>query len=275
MKAAIFNLTLTCCLLLMLCEGCMHKDASFKGADISVTNTYIESGVKDLSGSSLKVFCLAPPGMCPGHFDMSPEQLRQLRSSRLLYRFDFQAQLDEQVKRMHSRIIPIRIGQGMCIPQTYADMCRQVAASLSEEYPDKQAEYAERLAVLEARLGRLSDEILSRIEQKGLKGSKVISSRHQADFMRWMGLDVIATFQGADSMTPAEIEHCLNAGREQQVRLVIANQQEGTELPGRFAQELNGTLVVFSNFPDGEGGPEPSFDRLVLSNIDHLINQLP
>ncbi|MBN1123855.1 MAG: zinc ABC transporter substrate-binding protein [Sedimentisphaerales bacterium] len=257
---------------LVLVIGCRTKQDSYPAAEISVTNTYLQSAIRDLCGAT-EVFCLAPPGMCPGHFDLSPEQIRSLLDSKILFRFDFQAGLDEKLNRINGPIISITGRSGMCIPQTYLEACREIVPFLEKHVPGRSQDCQENYRHLERRLAEISDRIHIRVKESDMLGVSVIASHHQADFVRWLGLEVVATFRSAEVMTPSEIESCLRLAREKEVQIVIANAQEGTELPRNIAQHLNGRLVVFSNFPDTIEYHENAFEQLLEFNLDQLLAQ--
>lgn len=269
MRSTAITCSVTIILLVVGCRGRQESQSQLAG--ICVTNTYLQSAVNDLTGNAKEVFTLVGPGMCPGHFDMSPEQLRQLLGSAILYRFDYQAGLDEKLNRMDCPIVPVSGRPGMCIPQTYLETCREILPPLAERFPEEQAAFQQRLDRLEDAFAELEQEIKRRVAAEGLQGANVIASYHQAEFVRWLGLNVVATFRGTDSMTPPEIQQCLNAGRDKGVRLIIANQQEGTDLPRRFADQLDGRYVVFSNFPDTQTAPEHAFAHLLRTNIERLL----
>jgi ABC-type Zn uptake system ZnuABC Zn-binding protein ZnuA len=251
--------------------GCGQKQESSQRPEISVTNTYLQSAVADLTGGQIPIFCLTPPGMCPGHFDLSPEQIQQLLGSRILFRFDFQGGLDDKLRRMDLQVVPIQARAGLCIPQTYLDTCRDLLNRLSAEFPEMANSFAKRFEALEASLLEVSAEIRSRVEEAGLKGQTVLASGHQVEFVRWLGLEAAAVFQGADSMTPSQIAQCLEAGRQAKVKIIIATLQEGAELPRRLAEQLNARLVVFSNFPDLATDAESRFVQMLQNNINALI----
>ncbi|MBN1816968.1 MAG: zinc ABC transporter substrate-binding protein [Sedimentisphaerales bacterium] len=250
--------------------GCKQKQEPSFRAEVTVTNTYLQSAVRDLAGKT-NIFCLAPPGMCPGHFDLSPEQIRSLLQSRILFRFDFQAGLDDKLNRVDSPIVEIAGRPGMCIPRTYLETCHEMVPFLETHLPDSSLDYRDNYRLLETRLIRFSEQIQSRVKESDFFGKKTIASRHQADFIQWLGLEVVATFRSAEVMTPAEIENCLRVARNNAVQIVIANAQEGTTLPRHIAEQLNARLVVFSNFPDTTAYPENAFEQLVRSNLNQLI----
>jgi hypothetical protein len=51
---------------------------------------------------------------------------------------------------------------------------------------------------------------------------------------------------------------------------VIANRQEGTALAKALADRLNAKMVVFGNFPTGQGNTY-AFDSLLLENVSGLL----
>jgi len=251
--------------------GCDHRHEPPPVPTVSVTSTYLESAVRDLCGDTVRVSCLAPPGMCPGHFDPTPGQVRRLLDSELVIRFDFQEHLEQAVRRIRDRVVSIRGRDGLCLPQTYLRTCRDLVPFLEDRLRASDG-LDTRLRSLEDRMQRLSRTVQDRVEAAGLKGTPVLASYHQRAFAQWLGLRVVGTFRNAEVTTPGQIEACLAAARQGHVQLVIANLQEGTELARNVAREVGASLVVFSNFPDTGADSGPAFDRLVLSNIDRLLN---
>lgn len=263
---------ISCLILGLLVSGC-SKGSAEEAPDIAVTNSYLESVVRDLCGSQTKVMSLAPPGMCPGHFDISPAQVTQLQGCRMLLLFDFQAKVESTLSRLRDKGLKTHLIEGptgLCVPDSYLGACREVAAILASEYPQDADALALRLDEIEQRLGTLSGELRMAVADSGSASAGVLVSHHQAKFAEWLGLKVVATFVGSDTETIASIDHCLKQMAGQDVRFVIANQQEGTALAQAVAERLKARAVVFSNFPplvtDG-----PGFDRLLRDNVERLL----
>jgi len=253
--------------------GCKDQSVVEQGADIAVTNSYLEAVVRDLCGSETQVTCLAPPGMCPGHFDISPAQVRQLGKCRMLLLFDFQQKVEASLSRLKDNGLQTHLLTGLpglCVPDAYLSTCREVAALLSKAYPDRAAEFQTRLGAVEQRLAALGDELRTSVESAEATGAKVLASNHQAEFARWLGLDVVATFVGSDVETISNIDHCLKQAAGQEIRFVVANQQEGTALAGALADRLGAKAVVFRNFPS-QADKAMGFDRLLRDNVQGLI----
>ncbi len=257
----------------LLAAGCENKADKENHAEIAVTNSYLGCVVLELCGDDTEVLCLAPPGMCPGHFDISPSRVKQLRDCRMLLLFDFQKQVARTLSRMKERGLKMTlVGKpgGLCVPETYLAICREVSDILSSEYPERKARYRQRLEVIGNDLKHLRKELFEKMRQAGISSAKVLVSNHQADFANWLGMETIATFVGSDIETVTGIDHCIRKAEGQDVRFVIANKQEGTALAKALAERLGARAVVFSNFPELRGEAS-GFNTLLRANVDALI----
>jgi len=263
----LFILTVLGC----LAAGCAERDGQGHACDVAVTNSYLACAVRDVCGPEVEILCLAPAGMCPGHFDISPAQVSQLRSCRMLLLFDFQQKVEEALARLKDNGLQtylIQTPPGLCVPQTYLAACEQTAELFAREYPDRAAEFEQRLPAIRARLETLSKELKTAVADVDASGAEALTSNHQAKFCEWLGLEPVATFIGSDVETMANIDHCLKLAAGREIRFVIANQQEGTALAVALAERLEARAVVFSNFPSAEEGE--GFDRLLRDNVRAL-----
>lgn len=254
-------------------SGCKNRDRNANPPQIAVTNSYLQCVVKDLSGDRTNILCLTPPGMCPGHFDISPGQVRQLCNCKILLLFDVQKKVEESLSRAKGKGLRtglVKTPSGLCLPQAYLSVAREVGNILSEQYPQKEAQYRERLDLIEKRLNSLSDELLAKISQSKLESAEVLASHRQEQFCNWLGLQTIATFVGSDVETVSNINQCLKKAKDQDVRFVVANKQEGTAPAKVLAERLGAAMVVFSNFP-AMGIGRSNFDRLLRENVQTLL----
>jgi len=271
-------------ILLFLCAvcctftGCKNKGHE-QQPEIAVANSYLHAVVTDLCGDQQQILSLVPPGMCPGHFDISPSQVSRLCNCKILLVFDFQQNIEKIIPRIKDRglkVCKIMPSPGLCIPDTYFSIVKQVATALSEENPAKKTHYELRLREIEKRLESTSQEIVGRMEQSGLHNTNIIVSQHQTEFVKWLGLNPVSTFAGRDTVTPAQINLNLQKANQNQIELIIANKQEGTELAQALAQYLKVKLVVFSNFPlsSQQNDMLAGFDDLVYGNVNNLLEAM-
>ncbi len=265
------NISIIMLAILLAFTGCKKHKAGGNIPEIAVTNSYIYSAVRDLC-SDVNVICLMPPGMCPGHFDISPADVEQLRKCKLLLRFDFQGGIDGQMQRFKEsglQIGEIAAKPGMCIPDSYMATCEDVFRILYKHCPQKSDALQVRIKQINLRMTALTQQMRKSINVAGLADANVVCSVHQAQFAKSLGFNVVSTFLGSDMATPANLGQCLVAAEGKKILFVIANKQEGTELAKALARRLDAKMVVFNNFPDFTSGDE-SFDAMLQENIYQL-----
>jgi len=252
--------------------GCKNTNVAQGKPEIAVTNSYLQCVVKDLC-PDVEVLCLAPPGMCPGHFDILPSQVVNLAHCRMLLLFDFQKSIEDSLSRMKEnglKIHSVKASSGLCVPETYVAICTEVCNVLCSQYPEKAGQYAQRLGLIQQRLERVAAELAAGVKQAGAGSAKVIVSDHQVQFAHWLGLETVSTFVGSDIETLSNINDCIKKAQGQDVRFVIANKQEGTALAEALAGRLGAKAIVFSNFPVF-GGQGNEFDQLLRENMRLLV----
>jgi zinc transport system substrate-binding protein len=256
--------------------GCEKKSGPAPQFQIAVANSYLEAAVLDLGVEPAKVMSFVPPGMCPGHFDLTPLQADRLLSCSVLLVFDFQNNLSSSLPRVRESGLKIGViapPPGLCVPDSYLSVVRQAAAALESANLILAPDSAARLQAIEERMKGLEREVRREVNKAGLPNGAVLVSKHQEVFMQWLGLNPVGTFRGSDTETPRPIQSALENAAKQPVRWVLANQQEGTDLAQSLAKRLSVRMVVFSNFPvpAGDGLKRPEFDSLVRENVERLI----
>jgi zinc transport system substrate-binding protein len=252
-------------------DGASAGSATRDARSMAASNSYLAAAIRDLVGDEAALMVLAEPGMCPGHFDLRPSQMRQMRSCGLLVRFDFQGALDSRLGETDNRprVVPVRVHGGMCEPESYGSVCRQVADAVVENGLLSRETADQRLSAISRRMGQLADWMVSEVQAAGLRDATALSSGHQAAFCRALGLNVVATFTGADAATPGQIEEALKAGKQSGVRFVIANLPEGRQMADALADRFRAKTVTFGNFPQRQSGS--AFDELVRGNVNALL----
>jgi ABC-type Zn uptake system ZnuABC Zn-binding protein ZnuA len=249
------------------CETSSPKDT----ADVAASNSYLECVAKDLLGEETPILRLAEPGMCPMHSGIRPSQVQALRHSRIMLRLDFQKGMDAKLASAADtglKIVPIHIPGGLCEPDSFLSACQQAADALVDAGLLKKEVAAERIQQIEERMKLLSAQC--RKDVAPLKNTPVVCSVHQEAFCRWLGLDVAATFRGADVESVKRLDGTLQAGKKKNVKLVIANRPEGRKCADFLAERLDARVVIFENFP-AMNDDQKTFDDMLRSNVRKLL----
>ena len=268
-RAWLWALVMACAPAFLGSGGCRRSDGP--PPEVSVTNTYLAAAVGEVLGRDDVVLCLAGPGMCPGHFDIRPGQAAEAARTQLFLRLPGQDHLDAKIAPHGEgpRVVRVNPSAGLCVPAGYADACRQAAEALVEAGLVDRPSADRRVDEAAERMAELSKEAELTVAAAGFKGQPVVASEHQADFCRFLGLHVIASFRDADAGRFDSMDRIIKAAEPSGVRLVIANRPEGRKAADALAERLSATVVVFDNFPSLEG--KRPFDALVRANVDALM----
>lgn len=260
-------------LLLLLLGGCDQTPSAASRPRLAVSSSYIECVLRELLGDAVNVERLVEPGMCPGHFDVRPAQVRRLSGCVALFRFDFQQSLDGQVRSIESlRVVPLTAPGGMCEPQTYLAVCEQAGSALLQLGLLDEKDLSSGLERLKDRLERkLLPALTAEIVAAGLSDKAVISSGHQSAFCTRLGLRVVATIGGSDTTSIRRLDDAVKIGEAENCRFVVANRPEGTRLASSLASRLGARLVVFDNFP-AMTPQQPDFDTMLRDNVRALLS---
>ena len=92
----------------------------------------------------------------------------------------------------------------------------------------------------------------------------------QTGFVKWTGLNVIATFGRPDSLTPQVVKELVDRGREAKVTLIIDNLQSGQDAGAGIAEELGIKRIILSNFPGGFDNTE-TWEKAIDRNIELIL----
>jgi ABC-type Zn uptake system ZnuABC Zn-binding protein ZnuA len=260
------------CFMMVACSSSDSRTGEARRS-IAVTTSYLECTARDLAGNDIAFVRLVPPGMCPGHFDIAPGIVKSLKKSSLLLRFDFQDSLDRKVRSLVGKDFPIKAitaPEGLCVPESYRRCVQELHKEFCIRFPDKKGEFDRAMDKVIRELESLEKECRTKIKEHNLEAEKVIISGHQEVFCRWLGLDVVASYSGANATSPRQLLDIIEKGRDSHVRYVIANLQEGGQEGEALAAHLGAKMVTFSNFPNMGKGQESFYD-LVRWNLENLI----
>jgi zinc transport system substrate-binding protein len=249
---------------LSLSLGCSEKQP----VSIVVTTSMLQEAAREVLGDlqEPRVVLLLPPGSCPGHFDLSPRSLPDLRSARVVIRHDYQSMLEEKMERIGAkgaRVLSIAAPDSFLIPENYALLARGIAVALWKEFPDHQD-------VIRANLARVEDrarewDLTMRERAARRKGMKVIATAMQKQYCAYLGLDVVATVKRPEDVSPREFEDLL----KQEAVAVVGNLQEGTQAAESLAKRKGIPVAILSNFPDAEGYGK-GYEGLMQANLERL-----
>jgi zinc transport system substrate-binding protein len=253
-------------LLLLVCLGSAWSvDAA--ASSIVVTTSMLESAAREVlpPEAGLKIVRLIPPASCPGHFDLTPGALRDIRNAVLVLRHDYQGGMEQKLNRINggARVVAVSTPGSLLIPSNYLKVVEQVALVLTEQMPALKTELNSRMAAVRVRIG--DTERALRSEARDLRGIATIASANQKQFCEWLDLKVVSVFPRSEELLPGELASLVST----RAALVVGNLQEGDKVARSLGETLSLPVAIVSNFPAYDGS-EPNYDQLLHDNVRRI-----
>ncbi|MBN1227853.1 MAG: metal ABC transporter substrate-binding protein [Deltaproteobacteria bacterium] len=243
--------------------------------EIICTTTLIESVVKEIGQNKVSVTTIVPSGMCPGHFDISPGEIERIKKSDFFLAHGFERFVEGLIKSQKGKIQVIKIGirENWMIPGVQIRavnritdiMCHQCSA-LESFFRNNARQYTQYILMVER-------EVLSRLGVLDPHDASVLCSLMNAGFVKWIGLNIIATFPRDEDISVKCLSQIIIKAKEESVRFVIDNLQSSGKVGKTLATELNVPLVMISNFPRGEN-KSISYIETLKENCGKIISAL-
>lgn len=274
-KLSALLLTLLC-LSIGLMSGCSNTDsAKLKVMTSTSLMTYI---VEKVGGNYVEAINLVPPNQHPGNFDVKPDDIQKLSTARLflLHGWPGETYVDKLVASANSpnlTVTKIIVDANWMLPSSQATAAGKVAQILSETDPDNAAVYQSNADKYKQTTQAKETEIKNKLANANVSRINVTASFRQADFLTWVGFNVVATFTSPSSLTPQVVKELVDKGKAGSVTLVINNLQDGEDAGKAIAEELGAENLNLSNFPGGFSNTE-TWEKAIDYNINLLINSI-
>jgi zinc transport system substrate-binding protein len=238
--------------------GCAEDETG--QLEVVTTTSLIAQIVERVGGELVDVVNIIPPSQCPGHFDVSPGDIKKLANAELFLLHGWQGEMfsEELIasadnNNLTTVIIDAEVSENdnWMTPEVQQAAVDKITAALSQADSKNSAAYQESAAGYKSRIDDKGAEIKARLAGEDLAGINVMCSNQLTGLVRWMGLNIITTYGRPDSLTPEVVKELVDTGREENVTLIIDNLQSGQDAGAGLAEELGCKRIIFTNFPGG------------------------
>jgi len=233
---------------------CAH--ISSKKTKIAATTMILGSIVHQIAGDKAELITIVPAGMCPGHFDMTSENIMSLNKASVLLCHGWETWTEKLLDAVDNEPLLRKIGSGdnMMIPDNHLVAAANITSLLCsldnvnrDFYIDNHRRYVDTI-----------DSLVMEITMKSakIKGRKVMCSALQEEFIKWLGLDIVMVYPRAEELTPRILADAISRAKHENIELVIDNLQSGADAGLVIAEETETEHIVLTNFPLGDSYPE-------------------
>jgi zinc transport system substrate-binding protein len=248
--------------------------------DIVAGSSLITNVIQDVADGKVETSTLIPPGVCPGQYDVKPDDIKALANSTALFIHDYQQYFQnvqgaiEAAENPDLVIVAINVTGNWMVPQVQAEAVDKIAQALSEIDPENAAYYQERAAKRAQVILAKGEKVRNRLLEAGVEGVKVICDAMQEGFVEWAGFDVAATYGRPEDLSPADVAQLITEAKQAGVALVIDNLQSGSATLGAALEpDIEAIPVTISNFPGGLKNTG-TWEKAIDKNVDLLLEAL-
>jgi len=258
----------------ILLGGCSTESSA--KLKVVTSTSLIAQIVERMGGDKVSVVNIIPPAQCPGHFDVKPGDIQKLADARLFIIHNWQGEKfsDDLIASANNKnltTVKVELTGNWMTPPVQRDAADKIAATLVQIDPDSSAAYQKAAAEYKAKVTDKESEIKAKLGQVNLSAVNVLCDEQQADFVKWAGLNIIATYGRPETFTPQVVKDLVDKGREGKVTLVIDNMQTGGESGKSLAEQLGVKHIVLSNFPGGYENTE-TWEKAIDKNVELILN---
>jgi len=242
--------------------------------EIITTTSHISTIAQEIGQSKIKVSTLIPPGICPGHYEIRPGDIKKLHTNGILLYHGWEGFIDDiksTVSNANAKLFCIDIPGNWLIPDTQIKAAEKISNILSMLDPSNKGVYLKNLASYTRRMLDLDRKIKNFIQCSKLQGIPVISSEILKDFLNYIGFNVIDTFGKDEELTPNNLKHLIDQAKLFNVKIIISNLQSGTNIGETISRITKKPHVVLSNFPGGFQNTE-TIEKTIMLNLILLKN---
>lgn len=263
-------------MVLVLIAGCAAKESN--KLKVVTGTSLINNIVQEVGGDKVEVVNIIPPGSCPGHFDLKPDDVQKLATAHLFLLHTWQGEmftrdLIDSVHNEQLAVMPVDVAGNWMAPPVQKEAVQKIAAVLAEKDPANKTYYEQNAARIAANVEAKGKELLGKLNAASAANVKVICADMQQGFLKWAGFDVVATYGRPEELTPQVMQNLVVQGRQAGVKLVVDNLQSGPETGAGIARELGAARVTLSNFP-GAFPQTDTWSSAVEKNVDLLVSAL-
>ena len=221
---------------------------------IICTTTLIESVVKEIGQNQVSVTTIVPSGMCPGHFDISPGEIERIKKSDFFLAHGFERFVEGFIKSEKGKIQVIKIGirENWMIPGVQIMAVNKITDIMCHQCPALESFFRNNARQYTQYILKVEQEIMPCLGALDPHNASVLCSFMNAGFVKWTGLNIIATFPRDEDISVKCLSQIIIKAKEEGVRFVIDNLQSSGKVGKTLAEELDVPLVMISNFPRGE-----------------------
>ncbi|MBQ0104597.1 MAG: zinc ABC transporter substrate-binding protein, partial [Armatimonadetes bacterium] len=245
----------------LLCVGAYAKCTG------TVTSRLLDCCVGDIGKDRVEIYTLVPVSACPGHFDLSPNDIKKAKKSDYIFCHGFEPYV-QKINRGNDYALCKDLN--MLVPKHYIEGLRFVCDKLCAKDKKNEAFYRKNLKEATERTNKLDRTVRARA--KKLKGRTAVCSVNNKPLLMYFGFNVAASFPVPDKITPKTWTDIVRKSKKTKIDYCIDNLQSGKNTSLQLSRDLKAKHLVTSNFPGGFPNTE-TYEKCLLLNLSICLGE--
>lgn len=236
---------------------------------IVATTTILGEFAQKVGGELVEIYMIVPGGICPAHYDVRPSDIAAISKAALILYHGIEPWLEDLIKAAGAVAPQLQIKGPWGVPPVAIGQIKTIAEALGQVDPVNAQAFLNNAQAFQGEIVGLAQSLKEEAEKLEVSRMNVISQLFQAEFVGWLGFNVVATYPPEERISLAQALELIKLGKEQNAALVIDNLQSGTGFGGKLAFEIGAIHVVLTNFPGVVPGAKD-----YLKMLEYNANQL-
>jgi len=267
-------------LIAQVLTGCSEQDDT--KLKVVTSTSLIAQIVERIAGDKVDVVNIIPPAQCPGHFDCTPNDIKNLVDADLFLLHGWQGEVfsDDLIASANNENLTVvrlnvQVGENMnwMAPPVQSAAVDTITETLSQMDEANADEYKEAAEAYKAVITAKSAEVKEKLAELNVSSINILCGQQQTGFLKWAGFNVVGMYGEPDTLTPQVVKDLIDTGNENNVTLVVDNMQSGIDAGAGIAEEINARQITLSNFPGGYENTE-TWEKTIEYNVKLLVDIL-
>ena len=260
--------------LALVFSGC--STANNARLSVVTSTTLLAYIAQQVGGDKVNLVNLVPPAQHPGNFDFKPSDVQTLANAKLflIHGWPGEGYADRLIAASNNPglvVVKANVDGNWMIPSVQIAATEKVTNILSQADGTNSSVYQQAAGEYKKRIQAKETDIKARLAKANAAQINVIASIRQADFLKWAGFNVAATYNDPASLTPQAVKELVDKGKTVKVTLIINNLQDSKDAGKGLAEELGVKSINLSNFPGGFENTE-TWEKAIDKNIALILN---
>ncbi|GAB1401764.1 metal ABC transporter substrate-binding protein [Elusimicrobiota bacterium] len=248
MKFRIVSFLICLCLFfnIAVCAGAQKK------LKVAVTTSHLSSLINEICGDKIDVITILEPTVCPSNNDIDAGKMKQISTSNIVLYHSWQPwakDLKYKIANLEILYKEFKTEGNLMIPYINIRAAEEIKSIFSILDADNKKLYESNFIKYVFKVNNISEEIT---RNGGINyNKKIVCNNMIADFMKWLGFNVIAEYPKPEKISTADMASLIKKAKKEKVICVVDNLQLGTDVGRILKKDLNLKHTAISNFPLG------------------------